>query len=66
MFNQNAKGYTKKIRKNKDGTEVNYWETQIKINGKNISKCHSTEDEARNHYLELKVIYHQVIENKYS
>jgi len=62
QFNRDAKGYSKRIYKSGNI----YWRTQIKINEKQITKCFKTEDEARNHYLELKTIHHQVIENIYS
>lgn len=55
---QNIKGYTKSIRKNKDGTEVEFWRIKLCINGKEISKCVATEEEARLGYLELKRIHH--------
>ena len=66
QFNTNAKGYNKRIYIKKDGTEVIYWITQIRINGKLITKCFKTEEEARNHYLELKAKYHVVSINKYN
>ncbi len=66
QFNRDAKGYYKKKYIKKDGTESIYWGSRIRINGKDIIKCFKTEDEARIHYLDLKVIHHQVIENIYS
>ena len=57
-FNTNAKGYNKRIRKNKNGTEVEYWEIKLVINGKRITKYVKTVEEARLGYLELKAIHH--------
>ena len=54
MFNQDAKGYHKRTYKN----GAVRWETQLKINGKQITKHFKTEPEARTHYLELKAIHH--------
>lgn len=66
QFNRNAIGFYKGIRKNKNGTESVYCQTRLTINGKQITKHFKTEEEARNHYLELKAIHHQVNENIYS
>lgn len=62
LFNkQDVKGYSKKIRKIKNGTEVIYWEIRLIINGKLISKYVATEELARLGYLELKRIHHIIL-----
>lgn len=59
QFNRsNTKGYTKHIKKNKNGTELEYWQICLRINGKPITKSVATEEEARLGYLELKRIHH--------
>jgi hypothetical protein len=60
-FNRICKGYYKQIRKNKNGTEVEFWEIKIVINGKQISKSVATEQEAILGYLELKRIHHIIV-----
>jgi hypothetical protein len=65
-FNTDAKGYCKIVYIRKDGTVVEYWRIQLQINGKLISKCVATEEEARQGYLELKRIHHVVSVNQYT
>lgn len=55
---QNVKGYTKIRYIKKDGTESIYWDIQIRINRKKISKKVKTRELAHYGYLELKKIYH--------
>jgi len=57
-FNTNAKGYCKRIIKNKNGTETIRCQIRLRINGKTITKCVKTEELARQGYLELKAIHH--------
>lgn len=57
-FNRICKGYCKISYIKKDGTEVITWLITLCINGKQISKCVATEEEARLGYLELKRIHH--------
>ena len=57
-FNKTAKGYYKRIRKNKNRPDVEYWEIKLMINGKHITKTIKTEEEAKQGYLELKRIHH--------
>ena len=52
LFNTNAKGYTK---------YKNGFAAKIELNGVTISKCFKTENEARNWYLEQKLILHAII-----
>lgn len=59
---QNVKGYYKKSYFKKDGTEIEIWQIQLRINGKVISKYVKTEEEARLGYLELKRIHHIISE----
>ena len=51
-FNTDAKGYSK---------DHNGFKAQIKINGVQISKRFKTENEARNWYLEQKLILHVIL-----
>lgn len=58
LFNTNAKGYHKRSYIKTDGTEVEFWQIKLVINGKSIRKCVKTEEEARHEYLRLKAIHH--------
>lgn len=58
QFNTNAKGYYKCSYIKTDGTEVITWRIHLIINGKQITKCVKTEEEAIDGYLELKRIHH--------
>lgn len=61
QFNRDVKGFQLYNYVKQDGTITHSYQTQLRINDKLITKRYSTEEDAKQGYLELKKKYHIIV-----